>query len=677
MRWCGERSALRLVSVLLAVAGTWSTARGHGSLAPPPPTPPSTPPAPKPPGSPADVDIIYLYPPRWSWVHWWEANRDSYLETIRQGRSQQAADRQARERFGKQAAEALLAATKDKDWRVRASAALALGRMGHAEAFEALKALATGDASQSVRVFALVGIGLLNGPASEKFLLTTQYPTTEQREAALVAIGLLKTVTSDAVAGLQKTLKSGAVGPATVAAWALRHRKDPATAALLQGVLSKDTNPWLASESLLALGRPGQTRGVALLSNVLLASRSASTLRAWRRLATRHAGLVLAANSARNSRVGYTMEQYNKAYQTYLQQYEQWRKTSPNPLPPARKRGGAFPVHVVVGVERIYLSRLRASAAIALGQIDHAASRRSLLKCLSQGDDEYSELHKGLAMISLGQLGDERAVTGLLATLSPVGRGGTRKTENALNTPLRGYAAIALGLYSRAGKTPQGPVNRRGFEKVCRLLAERVADRRETLEVRSAAAMALGLTARTANLKYLQKASQTVAARDDPLVGYMLLARAMLGDRTIVTPAGRFLNVANDRTDPSGILSRRAGVLALGVLGSREAVPMLTAAWRLNYYANREVAVALSLLQSYGVTEPLVKLLGESDNVLERAFAARCLGETFTATRPPRLSRLIAGGNYTVKNKRMVRFQAMANEFLFAYLIPAFGDNWR
>ena len=27
-----------------------------------------------------------VYPPRWSWVHWWEANRDPFLEIIQQGR---------------------------------------------------------------------------------------------------------------------------------------------------------------------------------------------------------------------------------------------------------------------------------------------------------------------------------------------------------------------------------------------------------------------------------------------------------------------------------------------------------------------------------------------------------------------------------------------------------------
>ncbi len=128
--------------------------------------------------------------------------------------------------------------------------------------------------------------------------------------------------------------------------------------------------------------------------------------------------------------------------------------------------------------------------------------------------------------------------------------------------------------------------------------------------------------------------------------------------------------------------AQRAAVLGLGVLGSEEAIPILIDAWGLSYYVNREVALSFSLLESYNVTEPLVKLLGESANPLEQAFAARCLGQLFTSTRPTpggpqKLNRLINGSNYTVKNMRMVRFQALANEFLFSYLIPSFGKDWR
>ncbi len=204
-----------------------------------------------------------------------------------------------------------------------------------------------------------------------------------------------------------------------------------------------------------------------------------------------------------------------------------------------------------------------------------------------------------------------------------------------------------------------------------------MADSEEFIEVRTAAALALGLSGRTENLKFLQQASRTIGRSEEILIGYTLLARGMLGDKNIIPVAKKFLKAANDRRTVSGILSRRAAVLGLGVLGDQEAIPILNKAWHLNHYVNREVALAYSLCEAYNATEPLLKLLNESENPRERAFAARCLGELFTAARPQRLSRLIANSNYTMKNKRMIRYQALGNEFLFVYLIPAFGEEWR
>ena len=239
------------------------------------------------------------------------------------------------------------------------------------------------------------------------------------------------------------------------------------------------------------------------------------------------------------------------------------------------------------------------------------------------------------------------------------------------DSPLRGYAAVALGLYARPVRTPQGLQNRPHYEKVRMALAKRLADRDEEQEVRSACALALGLTGRTENLKLFQKAEKTIGRSQEILIGYTLLARGMLGDANILEPAKKFLAVARDRTDAAGILARRAAVLGLGVLGRQEGIPTLIDAWDLSYYVNREVALAFSLCEVYGVTDPLVKLLNESDKPLAQAFAARCLGELFTSSRPQRLARVLNDSNYTMKNRKMLPFQMLANEFLFRYLIPA------
>ncbi|GAG51752.1 unnamed protein product, partial [marine sediment metagenome] len=133
--------------------------------------------------------------------------------------------------------------------------------------------------------------------------------------------------------------------------------------------------------------------------------------------------------------------------------------------------------------------------------------------------------------------------------------------------------------------------------------------------------------------------------------------------------------LSRDRTDMGGILGRRAAVVGLGLIGTREAVPILMAAWHLNHYVNREVALSFSLSRVPSVAEPLVKLL--NDKIGAEAFAAHCLGELFLTDRPGRLTRLIRNGNYMMKNERLMPYQRMANEFLYRYLIAAFGEEWR
>ena len=56
---------------------------------------------------------------------------------------------------------------------------------------------------------------------------------------------------------------------------------------------------------------------------------------------------------------------------------------------------------------------------------------------------------------------------------------------------------------------------------------------------------------------------------------------------------------------------------------------------------------------------------------------ALVLGELFAAERPQRLAWFTNDSNYTMKNQRRLPYQMLTNEFLFGYLIPAFGEEWR
>ncbi len=331
----------------------------------------------------------------------------------------------------------------------------------------------------------------------------------------------------------------------------------------------------------------------------------------------------------------------------------------------------------VLGYEEICIARLQASAAIALGGMDVPAAGQALLKSLQARDDGYNELYKGFAIMSLGQLGDEAAAKYMRDLLNPMLGPGAHKSRENIKSPLRGYAAVALGLYCQPVKTPQGPIDRPGWEELTRLLAERMADVKEEDEVRTAAALALGLAGRTENLRYLIPASTTIEGNNELLAGYAILARGMLGDRNVVAPAQKLLDKGNDRDDTSGLLARRAAVLGLALCGSDEALPVLVQAWHLSYFTNRETLLALSLRETYSILDDAVKLLNESPDAWERAFAARCLGEMLMPARPSRLDRILQGGNYTIRNDRLMPYQTLANEFMYLHLLPAFGKAWR
>lgn len=636
-------------------------AHGGGHDGRPPPQPPPKPPYP-------ETTAIRAYPCRWSWIHWWEANRDEFLNIISQSRATRKPDPKVVENYRKKAVEALLEATGSTRWQTRASAALSLGRIGEVQARPVLQELASTDRSGTVRATALVAVGLLDGRESEEFLATVKYPTPLTREAGLFGLGLLTRNQPKTLTSLQRLILGSDPTLATLAAWGVKFRSDPANQQFLSKVIDRSKSPWLVSEAILSLGHQRRSDAIVPLADILQATARARRLPSWKLLAEAKASTIAKVKH----------DPKDPEYKKYLEAVEEWRRQAPGGMNVVGLPGrGKIPK--TIGVSDVYMSRIRASAAIALGRIGDPMSRQALLRAIKARDDNYSELYKGFVIMSLAGLADRTCLPVFLKMLDPhIKTTIVRRDRKAYrNSPLRGYAALALGLYARPFKTPQGMVNRPMHDKVGARLAKYMADPAETLEVRAACAMGLGLTGRTANLRLLQAAGRTIRANDDILIGYTLLARGMLGDVNILAPARKYLGRRGNRTDQASLLGARAAVLGLGLLGSQQAIPALVDAWRLGYYVNREVCVAFRLCQPHNVTDLLVKWLKESDTALEESFAARCLGDIFLKRRPRRLARLIGQSNYTMKNIKMTRFQALANEFLFVYLIPCFGDQWR
>jgi len=151
----------------------------------------------------------------------------------------------------------------------------------------------------------------------------------------------------------------------------------------------------------------------------------------------------------------------------------------------------------------------------------------------------------------------------------------------------------------------------------------------------------------------------------------------MIDDQRIVTPAVVFLDLAADREDRDGILARRAAVLGMGLIGSDRAVKVLKRSWELNYYVNRETALALALARAYDITDDAIGMLQFAKHPRSGQLAVRILGELYSARRPPRTTWFLQGTNYTLRNDDIRWYQDLANEFLVRYLMGIFGRHWR
>jgi hypothetical protein len=325
---------------------------------------------------------------------------------------------------------------------------------------------------------------------------------------------------------------------------------------------------------------------------------------------------------------------------------------------------------------------MQSSAAIGLGEIEAPRAGDALLKFLDEDENRFPHLEApmGFAIMSLTAYPSDATRDRFISLVGKNDQQGKMNLDGKKESPLRGFAALSLGLYARPHKTDQGAADRPQHDWAITTLAERLDDDREEEEVRTACAVALGLTQRSAVLPMLQKTQARLEKRgrrgDQAVLGFILLGRALAGDKALIEPASKFVVGRPDDVTPSGILSRRAGVLALGITRSSDAIPVLTKAWHLNHYVNREVILALRLVGGSNAANPVMERLRQSKDLEERAYMAQALGELLAVERPTALVRLTAGSNYTVRNEHLLPFQSIANGFLFDYLIASFGEQW-
>ena len=255
--------AVRAALVGIVLIGVAPACFGHGEGPPRPPTPP--------PAAAYGQDLVRerVHPPRWSWIHWWEANRDPYLKSLKQTTALQKTDPKVLAEYRARAVKALVAGLAAPSGDVRAASALALARMNERAALKSIANMAAGDGDPRVAMAALTALGLLDCPEAREALLTQVYASDPLLEAGCVGLGFLRAVDDPKVdAALQQTVAGTKPGPATVSAWALRRHTDAASAQLMQSLLAQSKSPWLASEAILVANPAAQVERVDELAAI-------------------------------------------------------------------------------------------------------------------------------------------------------------------------------------------------------------------------------------------------------------------------------------------------------------------------------------------------------------------------------------------------------------------------
>jgi|GEM_PF-2341891 len=621
-----------------------------------------------PPGPPPPPDSVIgirgddtiIKPLRWSWIHWWEANRWRLLEPREQAGTRQ--NDAANMQLARKRAETLLidaAASENHD--LRGAAFMALGRLQTERSFSLMLKAAL-DEKQRVRQKGVLALGLLSADESEAALtgITPQTPLDETDR--LAAFSLLQTLSAKSLDVMAKGLMLDQLGSTqtAVSVWALSQHAGGASSKILLNLIQQTKDPVVASDCLIALGKSADPRALRLLSNVLLTedrklddNPELMRLPVWRAL-----------NDA------YQREAIVKGKGDRTQVFGEDGKPLKNQL-----GGNVYTQQLedeIYGPEQIRLARMRVSAAIGLTLMNTAEANQALLNAQFMHDTDYSSPYKSFAAVGLGENGYEPALAVLINTLKT-----ERITPNrpaiGPDAPIRGFAALALGIYAKSLNTDQGLADRLGTLEALSALGEVFVNPKENLEIRSACAVGMALSGRTANLRPLGAVPMD-SKRQPLLSGYAFFARGALGDQGLIA---RTLTVLNDwpESDTERVLAARALVLGVGMLGSREGLPVLQQAWHNGYFTSREVIHAIRLMNVSSAGLAICDLFEGSDSFSEKVYFCELLGELLGKGQPSPLDRFVANTNFVFRMDARRDYQSMGNPLLFDYLIPDLGES--
>lgn len=585
-----------------------------------------------------------------SWVYWFETHGQGYVrEAV--GKRALPWDTPASRRWRGQVIAALEPMLEDEDDGVRAAAVLALARIGHAGLLD--RVLPGGiddvslllDPSDEVRLSAWVSLGLVETIKARAALGVEPFDEAGEidRAGQAVAIGLMTKLDRVHAQWLLNRLDDGgeSLEVKRWCVWAMTQHDDASLDEAFDAVLAKLPSTFLISE---VLGNPGYVArrgGAVWLGDVL---RYHPDMRAWS---------------------GYRVLSQLEAQGLY--------GSTPRRLAMETRIAAALaiaeqPTPKDAEDQQFVLSMLRrrmvpGNSAQAMDFNRGFDTLAYFMHCDATESDRallYDQLRGFTSLLK-----DD---PGVLEKLDE----GEEPTEKDLlvrqsDNEVRGYAALAAGLLIRRATegtelNQQRPLIKDRAIEIERIkrrfgvrLMRAVANEREPVSYRAACALALGLTGDDRYKAELGIELGKLQAGDEAVLGYGLLALAMLGEERVAEPAVRYLTRPGRVVGVGDLLGRRAALRALGVVGKGTGEP-LAQVWGRNRWASLHAADAVAWAGEYDAVPAMLNAL-QGESAAWRLTAAVSLGRAFDASWPSRLSALTQGANPTLSLRPMTEQQ--------------------
>lgn len=576
-----------------------------------------------------------------SWVYWFETHGQRY---VREAVGDRALpwDTPASRRWRGQVITALEPILDDEEDGVRAAAVLALARIDHEPLLDRVLPSSAGgaslllDASEEVRLSAWVSLGLLQTAEARAALAVDPIQGIDEvdRVGQAVAIGLLSKI--DRVHAKWLIARMGDAGESLEVkrwcVWAMTRHDDASVDAAFGDVLAKLPSTFLIGEVLGNSSYIQRRGGPLWLVDVLRYHPDVRRWQGYRALSQLPADGVNGSTPRRLA-----METRVAASLAIAEQ----------------------PILVDEDDQRFLLAQLR--RRMVRGNSDQAMD-------FNRGFDTIAyAMHCAGTEMDRALLYDQlRGYTTLRvddpAVVEKFGEDGVPTQDDLFvrqsDNELRGYAALATGLLIRRATEgtelhQKRPVILDRAIEIERLkrrfglrLMRAVANDAEPVSYRAACAIALGLTGDDRYKAELSIELGKLRAGDEAVLGYGLLALAMLGEDRVPDPAMRYLTRPGQVVSVGDLLGRRASLRALSVFGpagDKRNVQL----WGRDPWVSLDVAEMTAWTGEYDAVPLMINALS-SESPLWRKTAARSLGNVFEASWPSRLSALIDGTNPTL-----------------------------